>query len=481
MMSPRDSMQLFIPRQLILSKSLEKIAFPCTWRIQMSHAPTIIRRNGRFHWIFILLVVLSLQVNAADTVSFVTNVAPLLQKQCVNCHDAEVAEADYRLDTYRHLMRLANGSPAVIGTQPDKSKLFQVLVHEDENSRMPSDSDPLPDTSIKLIKDWIKQGAAFDGASQDQTLSSLLPTRKHPQPPTKYPAPIPLSALAFHRSQSQLLVSGYHEITIWNLKGELVNRIANQGERTYAIDLHPTLPRILTSSGTPGVIGEVRIFDLSTGTLASVLTTADEVIMDARYSPDGKTIAVAMPDGSVRLIDSETSNEEMQLLGHSDQVYSVSWHADGKQLATASRDHTAKVFDIQSGASVATFTGHTKPVNDVAFVKNDQLISVSDDGTAQLWNARDGKRMREIASSKTPILTLAIAPEKVAIAGASETQWFKREGSQPIERFKDSDAWTTITAFDSSGDTFAIGTQSGEIVVRKKESEPVRFDALPGR
>jgi WD40 repeat protein len=130
---------------------------------------------------------------------------------------------------------------------------------------------------------------------------------------------------------------------------------------------------------------------------------------------------------------------------------------------------------------VATFTGHTKPVNDVAFLNNDHAISVSDDGTAQLWNVRDGKRIRELTRNKTPILTLALAPEKVAVSGALDTQWFERNGSKPIERFNDSNAWTTITAFDSSGETFASGTQSGGIVVRQHDSEPVRFDALPGR
>ena len=423
---------------------------------------------------------MTLQVNADDAISFVKNVAPLLQKQCVTCHDAELAEAEYRLDTYKNLMRLGDGGPAVIGEQPDNSKLFQVLIHEDENLRMPSESDPLPATSIELIKKWIQQGAAFDGVSEDQPLSTLLPTREHPQPPTKYPAAIPLSAMVFHPTKNLLLVSGYHEITTWNLSGKLINRLGNQGERTYSIDFHPTLPRILTASGTPGVFGEVRVFDLATGALLSVFVTSDEVIMDAQYSPDGKTVAVAMPDGSTLLIDSETGMEQMTLLGHSDQICSISWHDDGKRLATASRDQTAKIFDCQNGTSLATFTGHTKPVNQVAFVKNDQAISVSDDGTAQLWNAGNGKRIREITRTKTPILSLAIAPEKIAVSGALETHWFKRDGSQQIERFNDSKAWTTVTVFDESGETFASGTQTGEIVVRKQDSAPIRFDAIPG-
>ena len=298
----------------------------------------------------------------------------------------------------------------------------------------------------------------------------------------KYPAAIPLSALAFPPLPKPVVgrrISRNHHLE-FERRTYQQNRLTRGNEPIQSI-LHPTLPRVLTASGTPGVLGEVRIFDLSTGTLVSVLATTDEVILDARYSPDGKTIAVAMPDGSTRLIDSETGTETLELLGHSDQVFSVSWHPDGKRLATASRDHTAKIFNCQTGASVATFTAHTKPVNDVAFVNDDQAISVSDDGTAQLWNVRDGKRIREITKNKTPILTLAIAPGKVSVSGALDTQWFKRDGNQSLERFNDSNTWTTITAFDSSGETFASGTQSGEIVVRKHESEPLRFDAIPGR
>ena len=72
----------------------------------MSNKQTDYRRLRRLRWTFVLLTSFALKVNADDAVSFVANVAPLLQKNCVTCHDAELAEADYRLDTYQHLMRL---------------------------------------------------------------------------------------------------------------------------------------------------------------------------------------------------------------------------------------------------------------------------------------------------------------------------------------------------------------------------------------
>ena len=161
-------------------------------------------------WKLIPLVLLGSSAMADETISFVAKIAPLLKSQCLGCHDAELAEADYRIDTYQHLMKRGDGSAAVIGEHPDKSKLYQVLVHEDEDLRMPAESDPLPDTSINLIRQWIEQGAAFDGSAEDQPLTELLPEINHPPAPEKYPAAIPLSALAFHPEQNQLLVGGYH-------------------------------------------------------------------------------------------------------------------------------------------------------------------------------------------------------------------------------------------------------------------------------
>ena len=430
---------------------------------------------------FVLVACLAASASAEEKVSFSAQVAPLLQAQCVACHGDAVAEAEYRLDTYEKLMELSDGSPAVVRGQADDSRLFQVLVHQDEDLRMPSEGDALPATSINLMRRWISEGAAFDGESENQPFSELLPARKHPRSPETYPARLPLSAMAFNPKGDQLLISGYHEITVWNLAGDLLQRIGDQGERTYSIDLHPTLPLVLSASGTPGVSGEVRLFDLSTGGLNSVLVTANEVIMDARYSPDGKTIAVALPNGTTQLISAETGGMTGQLLGHSDQVTSVAWHSDGKRLATASRDHTAKVFDCQSGASVATFTGHTRSVNDVVFVGNDQAISVSTDGTAQLWNVRDGKRIREIIRGKTPVLTLATAPGKYSLGGAMATQWFKLDGNQLIKRFDEPDTWTTSSVFDASGKIFAGGNQAGEVVIRKNETDATQFAAIPGR
>ena len=302
---------------------------------------------ARIYWFIIPFVFIGSQSKADDSTSFVTSIAPLLQTQCVACHDAELAESDYRLDTYKHLMRLGDGSPAVIGEQPEKSKLFQVLVHEDVNSRMPSESDPLPDASINLIRRWIKEGATFDGESQDQQLSALLPTRKHPQAPEKYPDTHSIIRSGVSSFAESTFCGRLPRNNSMEPGWQLLGRIDDQGERTYSIDLHPTLPRILSASGTPGILGEVRTFDLSTGELLSVVVATDEVIMDARYSPDGNTIAVAMPDGSTRLIDHETGTEKRELLGHSDQVISLSWHADGERIVTASRDHTAKVFDAK--------------------------------------------------------------------------------------------------------------------------------------
>ena len=417
---------------------------------------------------------------ASEPISFTATIAPLLKTHCLTCHDSELAEADYRVDTYQHLMKGVNGADVVVPEQPDKSRLYLVLVETDEDERMPAESDPLPATTIALIKDWIKQGATFDGRSTNQPIVEMLPDLEHPLPPEQYPAPIPLSALALDPSQNELFVGGYHEITQWKMNGELARRFSNQGERTYSIDLHPTLPRLISASGTPGVLGEVRLFDLSSGKVMSVLTKTDEVIMDARYSPDGKTIAVAMPDGSTRLLDSETGQEKNNLPGHSDQVLAIRWHQNGQFLATASRDHTAKIFDTVSGASIATFTGHTKAVNDVAFLNGDEAVSVSNDGTAQLWNIRNGKRIREIASTKKPLISIACSPEKFAISGAISTQYFRTNGTQPLEKISNSDAWTTIAAFDATGKIFVSGTQSGEVFIHSDQNEPSRFKAIPG-
>jgi len=419
---------------------------------------------------------------AEEKISFVRQVAPILQKHCIACHGAKKAESDYRADSFQALMQETSEGPAFVGGKLDASHLYQRLVTEDADLRMPPESDPLPTSEIETVKRWIEQGLEFDGSSAAVPLAELLPVITHPDPPDRYPASLPVSAMLILAKQERVLVGGYHEILVWDFAGSLKARIRNQGQRTYSIAMHPSKPLILSASGTPGQLGEVRMFDLDSFELRGIVAQTDEVIMDAQFSPDGSRIAVAMPERAARVYSgSDYAEKERELLGHSDQVTSLTWYSGGNRLATTSRDHTAKVFDVERGESIATFTRHSACVNDISFAGDKTLLSVSSDGSVMTWNAENGKRIKSLVSGKQSLLACSVRQDKALIVGEQMAQWIDARNGQKLENIS-IDGWCNSCDCVSGAEdknVHALGTHLGRILLRKDNQEIASFPASP--
>ncbi|MDG2221044.1 MAG: hypothetical protein P8L85_06675 [Rubripirellula sp.] len=416
----------------------------------------------------------------SQTISFSAQVAPVLQSRCVACHGEKLAESDYRMDTFAALVaKTSDDQPAVLENEPESSELYQRLIHQDEDLRMPAESAPLPAQEIELIRSWIEQGADFDGDSRDRLLTDLLPMLDHPAAPTKYRASIPISALAVIGDENRIYAGGYHEITVWNTAGELVSRIGNQGQRTYSIAPHPAGISLLAASGTPGIMGEVRIFDVVSGKLQAVVTRTNEAILDAQYSPDGKQIAVALPNGSIEIYNTNTLNKVVTLLGHSDQVTSVRWHTDSNRLGTTSRDNAAKIYDVKTGRSITTFAGHTACVNCLAFLDGNDVITVSDDGKATIWSSVDGRKNRDVISGPLPLLDVARFDRHYWITSTTDAQQYEIGSHRRIAQLQSQGVWVTTVARNRVPDLRVFGLHSGELIVRQGDQEMPRILARP--
>src|SRR5262249_11715669 len=92
---------------------------------------------------------------------------------------------------------------------------------------------------------------------------------------------------------------------------------------------------------------EITQWNANTGKILNVLRGHQDDVYDARYSPDGRTIASGSSDTSVRIWDSETGRELYKLLGHRDAVTGVTFSADNSELATASWDKTSRLYVLQ--------------------------------------------------------------------------------------------------------------------------------------
>lgn len=115
------------------------------------------------HTTFLLFISLSSSVAWGQTgsVSFTKEVAPIIAAKCGKCHVSN-SKGGYGIQSYDALIK----SESVIAQDPDASNFVAVI----ESGEMPKGGLKVSDSELKTIKQWIAQGAKFDGDDKQKPL-----------------------------------------------------------------------------------------------------------------------------------------------------------------------------------------------------------------------------------------------------------------------------------------------------------------------
>lgn len=97
-------------------------------------------------------------------ISYVKDVAPILDKNCKGCHVAGQAGyvvSGFELESYETLMKGTQYGPVVLPGEPQTSALVMLIEgRADPSLKMPhGDAKPLDPTAIATIRQWVEQGA----------------------------------------------------------------------------------------------------------------------------------------------------------------------------------------------------------------------------------------------------------------------------------------------------------------------------------
>ena len=97
-------------------------------------------------------------------VDFVTEVKPVLEGRCLQCHNSEKPEefAGLILETRELAMTTGRDAPVIMPGDPDGSMLYKVLtLGINHPVSMPPSPDKLGKDQIEAIHDWIANGAEW--------------------------------------------------------------------------------------------------------------------------------------------------------------------------------------------------------------------------------------------------------------------------------------------------------------------------------
>jgi WD40 repeat protein len=106
-------------------------------------------------------------------------------------------------------------------------------------------------------------------------------------------------------------------------------------------------------------------------------------------SPDGKTVAASLPDGSTRLID--VSGQEIRRLRSAEQVQTLAFSPDSKWLFTG-RTMVQK-WDVATGEEIAILRQPARPLRSLSLSADGKTIAFADHG--------DNVRLADVAAGQT--------------------------------------------------------------------------------
>ncbi|WP_197441283.1 c-type cytochrome domain-containing protein [Thalassoglobus neptunius] len=107
-------------------------------------------------------------------VSFVEDIAPIIDQKCLGCHGANNPRNGLRLDSFAGWRRGGQSGSLLIPGQPARSLLIARLSAPEGRGRMPARGEPLSKDEIMLVGQWIAQGAKLDFGSPQATLADLI-------------------------------------------------------------------------------------------------------------------------------------------------------------------------------------------------------------------------------------------------------------------------------------------------------------------
>ncbi|KAL6910473.1 putative wd40 repeat pf20 [Trichoderma evansii] len=116
----------------------------------------------------------------------------------------------------------------------------------------------------------------------------------------------------------------------------------------------------------------VHLWDIATRSCQQALGYSDDVRCIA-FSPDGKTLALALVNHTILLWDIETRSYQQMLEGQADDVESITFSPDGRYLATA-----YELFELKS----TSISSKLRPEPNHAVVHREWVIL---NGKESLW------------------------------------------------------------------------------------------------
>ena len=89
----------------------------------------------------------------------------ILKTHCVSCHGGDAPVRNLNLSTREGALRGGDRGPAIVPGDVLESFLYRTITHSSD-LKMPQGKPKLADADIKIIKNWIEDGAPWEAPAK---------------------------------------------------------------------------------------------------------------------------------------------------------------------------------------------------------------------------------------------------------------------------------------------------------------------------
>lgn len=419
--------------------------------------------------LFVIVALLAGSVaDAASTSSFNSQVAPILQKNCLACHSSAAKMGGLVMESYDALMKGGTHGQVIIPGKADDSRLIQMLEGKIQ-PRMPFNGEPLPAADIAAIKSWIDAGAKGPAAGEASTALAPLAL---PDIKPQVPEVSPVASVRFSPDGKLLAIGGYKDVQLVDpATGKEIATLTGHADYVRSLAFSPDGKILAAAGGPPQRGGEIKLWDVQSHQLLKTMLGHKDCIYSVAWSPDGKLLASGSYDKMVKLWDVATGKEIRNLQDHIDAVFAVAFSPDGKRLASASQDRTVKIWDVATGQRLYTLSDASDGLTSLAYSPSgDQIAAAGYDKTIYIWRLgdNDGHLIQSLIADEDSILALVWSPDgKTIITSSADGSIRFRDAAtlNPVSVIDHQPDWVEALGISRDGKWLAAGRYNGTLSV----------------
>jgi WD40 repeat protein len=433
---------------------------------------------------------------AERQVDYAADILPLLQRNCLACHNATKAESDVVLETPALLRAARDGGALVIPGRPDESRMLQVAAHRDEPLMPPADNKvgavALKPAELGLLQRWIEQGA------KDSHVTGKTPIHWQAVPDEQRP----IMATAVAAAGDVAVCARGYELFVYGLQPGKLQRQKLATLVDPALDAAQVGPRRAADSDMIRAVamhadaGWIASAGFRTVKLWQRQHPSREVgpaVPQATVcaaTADGKQLAIASEDGSIQLIDLSGQKPALTWKGHDKTVVGLAFARSGQVLVSVGGD-VLRAWQTATGTPLAGWRLSASPKR-LVMPADDLLITAGDDLLLRVWKlAIPAEPSKNAAAAEPPALApkrtlsghgrqiteLAVLPgsPRQFLSGSVDGTvrlWNADDGSQ-LKSWIHGDAVSTIGVKPDGGRFVSVGADRVAKIWNLSEPNPV--------